>query len=109
MFVFRPAGAVVVVSCFYLTAAKQAMTPVSGEVMGCDPNSEEIKPSLFHSFDSLSKNKLTASNSQLPFSQTSEPNMSSTFQRQDDFLFLCLGVFERHKPQDICAVTKSGR
>ncbi len=90
---FRPEGAVVAVfRCifflsFYLTAAKHEMTPVSVEVTGCDPNSQEIKPGLSESFDSLSKNNLTASNSKLPFSQTSEPNMSSTFQRQDTFHF----------------------
>lgn len=62
------------------------MTPVSGEVTLCDLNSEEIKPGISESFDCLSKNNLTASNSQLPFSQTSELNVSSTFQRQDTFL-----------------------
>lgn len=66
---FRPVGAVVVVfKCvffllFYVTAAKQEMTPVSGKVTGCDLNSQEIKPGLSESFDSLSKNNLTASNS----------------------------------------------
>lgn len=62
------------------------MTPVSGEVTLCDLNSEEIKPGISESFDCLSKNNLTASNSQLPFSQTSKLNVSSTFQRQDTFL-----------------------
>lgn len=93
------------------------MTPVSGEVTLCDLNSEEIKPGISESFDCLSKNNLTASNSQLPFSQTSELNVSSTFQRQDTFLsgffspsfFFCRSALERLKPQHISAVTKPAR
>lgn len=94
---FSPVAAAAVFLCifffsFNLTAAKQEMTPVSGEVTGCDLNSEEIKQGLSESFDSLSKNNLTTSNLKLPLSQTSEPNMSSTFQRQATFLS-CFLVF----------------
>lgn len=72
---------------------------------------------ISESFDCLSKNNLTASNSQLPFSQTSELNVSSTFQRQDTFLsgffspsfFFCRSALERLKPQHISAVTKPAR
>ena len=79
---------------FYLTAAKQELTPVSGEVTGCDLNSEEIKPGLSQSSDSSSKRNLTASNSQAAILSDKRAERVINFSEAGHFSFFLLSVGE---------------